>query len=72
MKQVTSQSSRMVPWLYAHGYSFATAAKELGVTRLHLAKVLRGERESKSLMERVKALPKRTPLKPTKHLPEIQ
>lgn len=61
-----------IAWLYSHGYTLRSAGLALGVTRQHLAYVLRGERKSFSLIEKVKGLPKREEVKPRVLLPEIR
>lgn len=45
--------------LYARGYTIRQAAKVLKVSPTHISCVLRGERQSKSLMARLVALPQR-------------
>jgi hypothetical protein len=41
------------------GWSYRTAAPRLGVTYQHLAFVLTGRRQSRSLLERIEAIPTR-------------
>ncbi|QNB44834.1 transcriptional regulator [Akkermansia muciniphila] len=41
------------------GWSYRTAAPELGVCYQHLASVLTGIRQSKALLDRISKLPKR-------------
>lgn len=53
-------------WLYGHGYTMTQAARVLGCSVSHLARVLdpeQGTRSSNSLIERVRALPARPSLK---------
>lgn len=45
--------------LYARGYTIRQAAKALNVSPIHVSYVLRGMRQSKSLMTRLEALPPR-------------
>ncbi len=44
--------------LKRRGWTQVAAARELGCHRIHLAKVLTGTRQSKSLLERISRLPK--------------
>ena len=46
--------------LRARGWSYRSAAPELGVCYQHLALVLTGHRESQRLLARIKAIPHRT------------
>ena len=46
---------------YAAGWSYRSAAPQLGVCYQHLCAVLRGERHSSRLIAAISALPKRTP-----------
>lgn len=45
--------------LKAKGWSYRSAAPRLGVTYQHLAFVLTGRRQSRSLLERIAELPER-------------
>ena len=47
--------------LRATGWSYRSAAMELGCSFTQLAHVLTGRRQSHSLLVRIKALPKRKP-----------
>ena len=46
--------------LRARGWSYRSAAPELGVCYQHLALVLTGRRESQRLLARIEAIPHRT------------
>jgi transcriptional regulator with XRE-family HTH domain len=59
MMSPTKSEPYRIP-LKAKGYSLRTAAAALGVDFSHLHRVLKGERESASLLRRAQALPKRT------------
>ena len=45
--------------LKAKGWSYRTAAPELGVCYQHLAFVLTGRRQSRRLLDKIEALPQR-------------
>lgn len=46
-------------WLYARGWTIVEAAEYLGVNQCHLGRVLKGERISKRLLDKVVRLPRK-------------
>ena len=46
-------------WLYNRGYTVAGAARRLRRSTAHVCRVLQGTRESKTLVEALRSLPKR-------------
>ena len=58
-KALTGNLVRARQELKDKGWSYRTAAPELGVCSQHLASVLTGIRQSKALLDRISKLPKR-------------
>ncbi len=59
---MNTQDQENVPtleWLYSQGWSLREAAMYLGIDPGHLSRVLKGERKSRRLMEKVALLPKK-------------
>lgn len=45
--------------LHARGWSYREVAKEFGLSRTHIDRVLNSDRTSRSLLERIESLPQR-------------
>ncbi len=64
MTKPTPEEAKQI--LKARGWSYRRAAPALGVHYMHLYAVLSGQRESRSLLNRIASLPKTTPPYKTK------
>lgn len=59
--KLTPQVAKARKHFYAAGWSYRSAATVLGVSYQHLCHVLRGDRQSRRLIQAVLSLPNRNP-----------